>query len=178
MFARSTSLLFCAGVLALHLAHASSLIPAKDRKPAPEFALKDANGKLLKISDLRGKVVLLDFWATWCMPCKLEMPWFMEMREKYQNRGFEVIGVSMDDKGWDVVKPFLLETKVTYPVVIGSDALADQYSKLDASLTPGLDMLPSTFILDQQGRVAAFYQGITGKQEFIDAAEALLRETR
>ena len=165
-------------MLTVPLAQASSLKPEKERKPAPDFALKDATGKPLKLSDLRGKVVLLDFWATWCMPCKLEMPWFIEMRQKYQSRGFEVVGVSMDEKGWEAVKPFIADMHVNYPVVIGNDALADQFSKLDASLTPGLDMLPTTFVLDQEGRVAAVHQGITGKQEFIDAAEALLGPTR
>ena len=81
---------------------AASVKADKDRKAAPDFALKDADGKVVHLSDYRGKVVLLDFWATWCGPCKIEIPWFMEMQRKNKDRGFEVLGVAMDDEGWEV----------------------------------------------------------------------------
>ena len=83
----------------------------KDRKHAPEFALKDAHGKLVHLSDYRGKVVLLDFWATWCGPCGIEIPWFEEFERKYKDRGFEVLGVSMDDDGWKAINPFVTDKK-------------------------------------------------------------------
>src|ERR1700761_9143856 len=75
------------------------------RHQAPEFALKDAHGKLVHLSDYRGKVVLLDFWATWCGPCNVEIPWFVQFEKKYKDRGFEVLGVSMDEDGWKSVAP-------------------------------------------------------------------------
>ena len=89
--------------------NAASVKPDKDRRPAPDFALKDADGKIVHLSDYKGKVVLLDFWATWCGPCKIEIPWFMEMQRKNKDKGFEVLGVAMDDEGWEVVKPFVAE---------------------------------------------------------------------
>jgi thiol-disulfide isomerase/thioredoxin len=87
--------------------------------PAPDFSLTDANGFRVKLSDDRGKVVLLNFWATWCGPCKIEIPWFIEFENIYKNRGFAVLGVSMDDDGWRAVKPFLREKAVNYRVVLG-----------------------------------------------------------
>ena len=93
-----------------------------DRKRAPEFALKDADGKIVHLEEYKGKVVLLDFFATWCGPCKKEIPWFMEMERANKDKGFSVLGVSMDDEGWEVVKPFLAGLGVNYRVVIGNDA--------------------------------------------------------
>jgi cytochrome c biogenesis protein CcmG/thiol:disulfide interchange protein DsbE len=102
---------------------AGTVKPDKDRHPAPEFALKDSNGKTVHLEDYKGKVVLLDFFATWCGPCKIEIPWFMEMERKNKDKGFSVLGVSMDDEGWEVVKPFLADLG-GYRVVIGNDATA------------------------------------------------------
>ena len=84
------------------------------RKAAPDFELKDANGKVVHLSDYKGKVVLLDFWATWCGPCGIEIPWFIEFQRKYKDRGFTVLGVSMDDStkthsAWEDVKPYVAE---------------------------------------------------------------------
>jgi cytochrome c biogenesis protein CcmG/thiol:disulfide interchange protein DsbE len=96
----------------------------KDRKAAPAFTLKDSTGAALRLSDHKGKIVLLNFWATWCGPCKVEMPWFVEFERTYKDRGFDVIGVSMDEDGWISVKPYLATHKINYPVVIGNDQLA------------------------------------------------------
>jgi peroxiredoxin len=148
-------------------AKAASVKPDKERHAAPDFALKDGDGKTVHLSDYKGKVVLLDFWATWCGPCKIEIPWFMDIERKNKDKGFEVLGVSMDDNGWEDVKPFLADLKVNYRVVIGNDETARVYG--------GVDALPTTFLIDQQGKIAAIHVGLTSRKEIEDGVEELLR---
>src|SRR5271163_2452733 len=88
----------------------------KDRKLAPPFTLKDANGDSVQFANYKGKVVLLDFWATGCAPCKVEIPWFMEFEQQFKDRGFAVVGVSMDEDGWSVVKPYVQQLKINYRI--------------------------------------------------------------
>jgi len=139
----------------------------KDRHTAPDFLLKDADGKTVHLSDYKGKVVLLDFFATWCGPCKIEIPWFMDFERKNKDRGFSVLGVSMDDEGWEVVKPFLLNLGVNYRVVIGNDSTAQSYG--------GVDALPTSFLIDREGRIAAVHVGLAGRKDFEDGIEKLLQ---
>jgi peroxiredoxin len=148
-------------------AHAQSLKNVKDRKDAPDFELKDVNGKTVKLSDFKGKAVMVDFWATWCGPCQIEIPWFVDFERKYKDQGFVVIGVAMDDEGWTVVKPFIEKMKVNYRVVIGNDKTADMYG--------GIEALPTTVLIDRDGKVASMHVGLAGKQEFQDAIEKLLQ---
>jgi peroxiredoxin len=143
--------------------------PVKDeakRQNAPDFALKDVNGKTVRLSDYRGKVVLLDFWATWCGPCKVEIPWFMEFERKYKDRGFAVLGVSMDDDGWQSVKPFIQDIGVNYRVVLGNEQTGDQYG--------GIEALPTAFLIDREGRVAIEHVGVSSRRDFEDGIEKLL----
>jgi peroxiredoxin len=128
--------------------------PANQRKPAPEFVLKDSSGKTVSLKDYRGKVVLLDFWATWCHGCKLEIPWFSEFGRKYATQGLSVVGVSLDSDGWKVVEPFIKTAKVPYQIVLGDDATAKTYS---------IENMPDTFLIDRQGRIAAAYSGLVDK---------------
>jgi len=137
------------------------------RKHAPNFALKDANGKLVHLADYQGKVVLLDFWATWCGPCVIEIPWFTEFQRKYKDRGFEVLGVSMDDDGWKAINPFVAMKKVNYRVLLGDDKTGDLYG--------GLEALPTTFVIDRYGRIASVHVGLASKKDFEDAIEQLLQ---
>ncbi len=130
----------------------------KDRKPAADFALKDANGRTVRLSDYRGKVVLLNFWATWCGPCKIEIPWFMQFEQELKDRGFAVLGVAMDDEGWDAVKPYIEQHKINYRIVLGNDSVADTYG--------GVDALPTTFLIDRDGRIAAKHQGLVSRSEY------------
>ncbi|HEX4277529.1 MAG TPA: TlpA disulfide reductase family protein [Bryobacteraceae bacterium] len=138
------------------------------RHTAPDFALKDANGKMVHLADYKGKVVVLDFWATWCNPCMVEIPWFQEFQRKYKDRGFEVLGVSMDDDGWKAINPFVAKRKLNYRVVLGDDKTGDQYG--------GLEALPTTFVIDRNGRIASTHVGLplAGKKEFEDAIQKLL----
>jgi peroxiredoxin len=136
------------------------------RKHAPDFTLKDANGKLVHLADYRGKVVVLDFWATWCGPCVIEIPWFTEFQRKYKDRGFEVLGVSMDDDGWKAITPFVERRKINYRVVLGDDKTGDLYG--------GLEALPTTFVIDRYGRIASVHVGLTDKKDFENAIEKLL----
>ncbi len=145
---------------------AASVKPDKERKDAPDFNLKDADGKVVHLSDYKGKVVLLDFWATWCGPCKIEIPWFMDMQRKNKDKGFEVLGVAMDDEGWEVVKPFLADLGVNYRVMIGNDNIAEIYG--------GVDALPTTFLIDRSGKIAAVHVGLASKKDFEDGIQELL----
>jgi peroxiredoxin len=143
----------------------SSVLAAADRAPAPDFTLPGANGAAVQLSRYQGKVVLLDFWATWCHGCKTEIPWYMEFSEKYKKSGLVVVGVSMDDDGWKIVKPFLKEKKMKYPVVIGNDDLAKRY---------GLTEMPLTVLIDRQGKIAFSHTGVVDKDAFEGELRTLL----
>jgi peroxiredoxin len=147
--------------------NAASVKPDKERQAAPDFALKDTDGKPVRLSDFKGKVVLLDFWATWCGPCKIEIPWFVDIQRKNKDRGFEVLGVAMDDEGWEVVKPFASQMKINYRLVIGNDQVADAYG--------GVAALPTTFLIDRAGKIAAKHEGLRSRKEFEDGVEELLQ---
>ncbi len=137
------------------------------RQLAPDFTLKDASGTPVKLSDLRGKVVLLNFWATWCGPCALEIPWFIEFEQQYKSRGLEVVGVSMDDEGWAAIKPFVASHKMNYRVLLGDDTVSQLYG--------GVEALPTTFIIDRNGKFAAApYVGLAGKSDYLDEIQTLL----
>jgi len=144
----------------------AALQPANERQPAPGFALQDSSGKTVQLKDYRGKVVLLDFWATWCHGCKLEIPWFSEFQKTYGAQGLAVVGVSMDQDGWKVVKPFLAEAHVPYRMLLGDEAMAKRY---------GIGNLPDTFLIDRQGKVAAIYkEGLVDKDDVEANIKAML----
>ncbi len=137
------------------------------RKLAPDFTLTDANGAPVKLSDYRGKVVLLNFWATWCGPCQVEIPWFVEFEQEYKSKGFEVVGVAMDEEGWKMVKPYVAEHKVNYRVLLGNDSVTELYG--------GVDSLPTTFIIDREGKFAfSPHVGLAGKNEYLSEIQSLL----
>jgi len=142
----------------------------KDRKPAPEFALKDANGQTVKLSDYKGKVILLDFWATWCGPCKIEIPWFIEFEQTYKDKGFSVVGVSMDEEGWSVVKPYIQDRKVNYRILLGTEQVGQLYG--------GVDSLPTTYLIDRSGRIASTHIGLSDKDGFQNEITRLLEAPR
>lgn len=141
---------------------------AKNRSPAAGFTLKDATDRDFKLSDYKGKVVLLNFWATWCGPCKIEIPWFIEFEKSYNTRGFAVVGISMDEDGWNAVKPYVEQKQMNYGVAIGDDGLAQKYG--------GIDSLPTTYLIDRAGRVAAVHMGLVSKNVYEKGIHALLAE--
>jgi cytochrome c biogenesis protein CcmG/thiol:disulfide interchange protein DsbE len=138
---------------------------------APAFNLKDANGQTVHFADYQGKVVLLDFWATWCGPCKVEIPWFMDFEREFKDRGFAVLGVSMDEDGWKAIKPYVADMKMNYRVLLGDDHVSAAYG--------GLDSLPTTLLIDRQGKISSVHVGVSmGKKEFEDAIVQLLGAPR
>ena len=144
----------------------ATVLAAADRAPAPDFTLPGANGAAVQLSRYQGKVVLLDFWATWCHGCKQEIPWFSEFEKTYHRQGLAVVGVSMDEDGWKAVKPFLAETRVPYRMLLGDDATAKRY---------GIGSLPDTFLIDRHGMVAAVYkEGLVDKDNVEANIQAIL----
>lgn len=136
------------------------LLAVKDRKPAPDFALQNGSGKTVRLADYRGKVLLLDFWATWCTGCKAELPLFSELLKEYGPKGFAVVGVSVDEEGWKVVKPYLESAKVPYEMVLVNQPTMHRY---------GIENMPNTFLIDRQGRVAATYKAALVSPEDAEA---------
>jgi peroxiredoxin len=147
----------------------STVATVTARKPAPALSLKDANGKSIRLSDYKGRVVLLDFWATWCTGCKLEIPWFIEFEKKYKSKGLSAIGVAVDEEGWRTVKAYLAEHPITYPVVLGDFDVLEKTFRLPASL-------PQTLLIDRQGRIAVTHPGVVDKEKFETDIVQLLGE--
>jgi peroxiredoxin len=124
---------------------------------APDFVLTDLQGNSVKLSDLRGKAVVLNFWATWCPPCKEEIPWFVELQKRYGSEGLQIVGVSMDDGDQKDVEKFAAQNSINYPVLLGKEKVAEQYG--------GIDYLPTTFYIDRNGVVMDRVFGQPGRDE-------------
>lgn len=126
-------------------------------QPAPDFSLTSLDGKTLKLSDYHGKAVLLNFWATWCEPCKIEMPWFVELQNKYGAQGLQVLGVAMDDASPKEISEFAQKMGVNYPIVIGKEQVGDEYG--------GVQYLPSTFYVGRDGKIIERVFGLVSRSE-------------
>jgi thiol-disulfide isomerase/thioredoxin len=140
---------------------------AQDRKPSPDFVVTDANGATFRLSEHKGRVVLLDFWATWCTGCKVEIPWYMEFQKRYERRGLISIGVAMDEEGWTVVNRYLKEHPISYPVVVGDTAFAKLFQ---------ITSLPVTLLIDRSGRIADWHVGMVVKSTWESEIRTLLSE--
>jgi len=134
--------------------------------PAPDFSLESLDGKTTRLSDFRGKAVLLNFWATWCGPCKIEMPWFVDFQKQYGSQGLQIVGVAMDDASKEDIGKFARDMGVNYPILIGKEAVGDQYG--------GIPGLPETFLIARDGKIVDKIIGLRGKAEIEDAIRKAL----
>jgi len=144
-------------------------------KPAPDVTLKDLDGKDVNLEEYRGKVVLVNFWATWCDPCRVEIPWLIEMQRKYSAKGFTVLGIAMDDEGKSVVAPFVqkesfdvngAKSHMNYPIVLGNDATADKFG--------GLLGYPTSVLISRDGKQIKRITGLISYEEISKTIESQL----
>jgi cytochrome c biogenesis protein CcmG/thiol:disulfide interchange protein DsbE len=142
---------------------------------APDVTFKDLDGKDVPLSSFKGKVVLINFWATWCDPCYIEIPWLIEMQQKYGAKGFTVLGVSMDEEGKAAVAPFLAKERfnvngqklpMNYPIVLGNDDVATKFG--------GLLGYPTSFLITKDGKEIKKIQGLIPYEEITKAIESQL----
>jgi len=143
--------------------------------PAPEVTFKDLEGKDVSLSQYKGRVVLVNFWATWCEPCYIEIPWLIEMQQKYETKGFTVLGVSMDEEGKSAVVPFLAKERfnvngqklpMNYPIVLGNEDIAEKFG--------GLFGYPTSFLISRDGKEIKKVEGLISYEEFTKAIESQL----
>jgi len=154
-----------------HMVHksggtSSHAISKLNGSAAPDFELTSLDGKQVKLSDFRGQAVLLNFWATWCSPCKIEMPWFVDLQKQYGPQGLAVVGVAMDDASKDDIAKFTKDMGVNYPILLGKEAVGEMYG--------GVQFLPTTFYIDRRGRVVDRVFGLVGKSEIEDNVKKAL----
>ena len=164
-----------ASLFGQHDVHAT-LIPSASRKPAPRFQLVGENGSKTGIAGYRGKVILLNFWATDCGGCILEIPSFIELQQAYRAKGFTAVGVAVDltyenlkdaDQAWGKVRPFVRSHKIDYPILMGDRSIPQTYN---------LEAYPDTFLLDKFGRIAAVYVGVVNEYNVAANIQTLLAE--
>ena len=150
--------------IGLHMARknqaAGSLAGQLAGKAAPDFDLQSLEGKSVKLSDFRGKAVLLNFWATYCGPCKIEMPWFVQMQNEYGPQGLQIIGIAMDDASTEDIAKFAKDLGVNYPILLGKESVGQSYG--------GVGVLPTTFFIDRNGKVTAREFGLQSRSVFVD----------
>ena len=135
---------------------------------APDFELRSLEGKTVHLTDYRGKAVLLNFWATWCEPCKIEMPWFVELQKQYGPQGLQVVGVAMDDAGEKDIGEFAKKMGVNYPVLIGKESVGEAYG--------GVPYLPLTFYIDRSGKVLNKVPGLKSRSDIEDNIKKALSQ--
>ena len=157
-----------AGFLILATDAPADLTAAASRKTLPEVTLTDSTDALVNLSAYKGRVVLLNFWATWCHGCKEEIPWFIEFQDKYNKTGLTIVGASLDDDGWKSVKPYLQEHKINYRIVVGTFESAKPF---------GVDKgMPVSVLIDRDGKIADIHPGMVDKDAFEHEIQTLLKE--
>lgn len=135
-------------------------------RPLPEFSIQDLEGNLFTNENLDGRVALVNFWATWCGPCKIEMPWFVEFQRRYKDQGFTVLAISLDEEGWDPVREFAARLELNFPIVLGDDAVADDFG--------GIHALPTTLMVNRAGEIVATHTGLVSRSTYEQEIEAML----
>jgi peroxiredoxin len=161
----ATITMICMFTLSRARGHGES---ANEMHEAPSWTLKDVNGKSVKLSDFKGKILILDFWATWCAPCKMEIPAFIELQRRFGADGVAVVGVSLDDDGPKPVAEFAKSTGITYPIVMSNPKILRDYGNIEA--------IPTTFIIDRRGKIVSKHVGLVEQETFEKEIKGLLKK--
>ena len=138
-----------------------------EKQKAPNFSLKTADGKVIELAKLKGKVVVVNFWATWCAPCRAEIPDFIKVYDQYKLKGLEIVGIALDEDGWNAVKSFINKMRINYPIVLGNANIARLYG--------GIQGIPTTFIIDKNGYIVDWQVGMLSRQALEQKLKPLLK---
>jgi thiol-disulfide isomerase/thioredoxin len=141
-------------------------VPSIRGKPVAEFALPDLEGKTVRPADFQNKVLIVNFWATWCGPCIVEIPWFIDFQKRYGPKGLQIVGIALDRGGKEDVQPFVEEHKMTYPILLGNGEVVEQFG--------GLVGLPTTFVVDRDGKYYSMYRGLASRKRLEQELQDLL----
>jgi thiol-disulfide isomerase/thioredoxin len=148
---------------------AVSPTPANQAAPAPAFALKDLQGRTARLNDYKGKVLLINFWATWCAPCLVEMPDLVKLQKEYKSHGLQIVGITCPPMTRKDVKDVARKLKINYPILFGTDKVSDEYY--------ATSVLPTTIIVDRDGKIRGRILGILAPEEFERSVKPLLTDT-
>ena len=137
-------------------------------RAAPDFALKDLKGGICRLADLKGKVLILNFFATWCGPCRQEIPDLIRIYERFQDKGLEIIGVSLDQEGESVLRPFIKRYGISYPIVLGTREVVLDFG--------GVEGIPTTFFIDHNGSITNYFVGLRPGYVIEESVRKLLKQ--